>query len=232
MKTKSIQVLPSILSARMGHLADDCRRALEAGADGLHFDVMDGHFVANLTLGPDVLKALREELPDAFLHVHLMVDRPDFYAPRFIGAGADAVLVHVESPCDVAGTLKGIWSAGKKCGAVICPETPVEAVAALADGGLIDEVLVMTVHPGFGGQAFLESGLPKLRELRKRWPWLDLSVDGGVNTQTGARCAAAGANILGAGSFLYKAPDMGQAIREMRRAAEDARAALPEKTEP
>ena len=129
MKTKSIQVLPSILSARMGHLADDCRRALEAGADGLHFDVMDGHFVANLTLGPDVLKALREELPDAFLHVHLMVDRPDFYAPRFIGAGADAVLVHVESPCDVAGTLKGIWSAGKKCGAVICPETPVEAVA-------------------------------------------------------------------------------------------------------
>lgn len=225
MNTKTIQVLPSILSARMGHLADDCRRALEAGADGLHFDVMDGHFVANLTLGPDVLKALREELPDAFLHVHLMVDRPDFYAPRFIEAGADAVLVHVESPCDVEAALGTIRSAGKKCGAVVCPETPVESVAGLADRGLIDEVLVMTVHPGFGGQVFLESGLPKLRELRGRWPWLDLSVDGGVNTQTGARCAAAGANILGAGSFLYKAEDMGKAIGEMRRAAEEARRA-------
>jgi ribulose-phosphate 3-epimerase len=222
MSTKSIQVLPSILSARMGHLAADCGRAMEAGADGLHFDVMDGHFVANLTLGPDVLKALREELPKAYLHVHLMVDRPDFYAPRFIEAGADAVLVHVESPCDVASALETIRSAGKKCGAVICPETPVDAVAGLADAGLVDEVLVMTVHPGFGGQAFLESGLPKLQELRRRWPWLDLSVDGGVNTQTGARCAAAGANILGAGSFLFKADDMGKAIGEMRRAAEVA----------
>ena len=225
MSTKKIQILPSILSARMGHLAADCRRALEAGADGLHFDVMDGHFVANLTLGPDVLRALREEFPDAYLHVHLMVDRPDFYAPRFIEAGADAVLVHIESPCDVPGTLRAIRAAGKKTGAVICPETPVEALACVADAGLLDEVLVMTVHPGFGGQKFLESGLPKFRELRRRWPGLDLSVDGGINTETGALCAAAGANILGAGSFLYKAPDMAAAIAGMRRAAEAAVAA-------
>ena len=225
MSTKRIQVFPSILSARMGHLAADCRRALEAGADGLHFDVMDGHFVANLTLGPDVLRALRDELPDAYLHVHLMVDRPDFYAPRFIEAGADAVLVHVESPCDIPGTLRAIRGAGKKAGAVICPETPVEALAPLADAGLLDEVLVMTVHPGFGGQKFLESGLPKFRELRRRWPGLDLSVDGGINTETGALCAAAGANILGAGSFLYKAADMRATIEEMRRAAEKAAAA-------
>ncbi len=223
MNPRPIQILPSILSARMGHLADDCRRALDAGADGLHFDVMDGHFVANLTLGPDVLRALRDELPAAYLHVHLMVDRPDFYAPRFIDAGADAVLVHVESPCDIPATLRAIRAAGKKTGAVICPETPVDALAPLADANLIDEVLVMTVHPGFGGQAFLESGLPKLRELRLRWPWLDLSVDGGVNTQTGALCAAAGANILGAGSFLYKAPDMRAAIAGMRAAATAAR---------
>ena len=225
MSTNRIQVLPSILSARMGHLAADCRRALEAGADGLHFDVMDGHFVANLTLGPDVLRALREELPDAYLHVHLMVDRPDFYAPRFIEAGADAVLVHIESPCDVPGTLRAIRAAGKRTGAVICPETPVEALADVADAGLLDEVLVMTVHPGFGGQKFLESGLPKFRELRRRWPGLDLSVDGGINTETGALCAAAGANILGAGSFLYKAPDMAAAIAGMRRAAEEAASA-------
>ena len=225
MSTKKIQILPSILSARMGHLAADCRRALEAGADGLHFDVMDGHFVANLTLGPDVLRALREEFPEAYLHVHLMVDRPDFYAPRFIDAGADAVLVHIESPCDVPATLRAIRAAGKRTGAVICPETPVEALADVADAGLLDEVLVMTVHPGFGGQVFLESGLPKFRELRRRWPGLDLSVDGGINTDTGARCAAAGANILGAGSFLYKAPDMAAAIAGMRRAAETAVAA-------
>lgn len=222
MNTKKIQILPSILSARMGHLAADCRRALEAGADGLHFDVMDGHFVANMTLGPDVLRALRDELPEAYLHVHLMVDRPDFYAPRFIGAGADAVLVHIEAPCGIPDTLRAIRAAGKKAGAVICPETPVDALADVADAGLLDEVLVMTVHPGFGGQTFLESGLPKFRELRRRWPDLDLSVDGGINTETGARCAAAGANILGAGSFLYKAPDMAAAISDMRRAAEAA----------
>ena len=219
MNIKGIQILPSILSARMGHLADDCRRALDAGADGLHFDVMDGHFVANLTLGPDVLRALRDELPDAWLHVHLMVDRPDFYAPRFIDAGADAVLVHAESPWDIPSTLRAIRAAGKKCGAVICPETPVAAIEPLADAGLIDEVLVMTVHPGFGGQVFLESGLPKLVEMRRRWPFLDLSVDGGINTETGALCAAAGANILGAGSFLYKASDMRAAIADMRAAA-------------
>jgi ribulose-phosphate 3-epimerase len=219
MSTKGIRILPSILSARMGHLADDCRRALDAGADGLHFDVMDGHFVANLTLGPDVLRALRDELPGAWLHVHLMVDRPDFYAPRFIDAGADTVLVHAESPCDIPSSLRAIRAAGKKCGAVICPETPVRAIEPLADAGLIDEVLVMTVHPGFGGQTFLESGLPKLAEMRRRWPFLDLSVDGGINTGTGALCAAAGANILGAGSFLYKAPDMRTAIAEMREAA-------------
>lgn len=218
----SILVFPSILSARMGHLADDCRRALDAGADGLHFDVMDGHFVANLTLGPDVLRALRAEFPDAYLHVHLMVDRPDFYAPRFIDAGADAVLVHAESPCDVAATLRAVRGTSTKTGAVICPETPVQAIAAFADANLLDEVLVMTVHPGFGGQAFLESGLSKLRELRSRWPGLDLSVDGGINTRTGALCAAAGANILGAGSFLYKAPDMRTAIAGMRIAAIDA----------
>ncbi len=221
MKSSEIQILPSILSARMGYLAEDCRRAMEAGSDGLHVDIMDGHFVPNLTMGPDILAAIREALPEANLHVHLMVMRPDLYAPRFIEAGADTVLIHVESPCDIRATLEGIRASGKRAGLTLCPETPVSALDEYRT--LLDEVLIMTVHPGFGGQAFIPDGLSRIAAVARELPEVDISVDGGINAETGTQCAEAGATVLLAGSFLFKADDMRDAIADMRWTAESAR---------
>lgn len=184
----------------------------------MHCDVMDGHFVPNITFGPDTIAAFRKatKLP---LDVHLMIERPDQYVGRFMDAGADHLIVHLEARHDVAKTLAQIRGRGKAAGLAINPGTPAEK--ALPFLGQIDELLVMTVHPGFGGQAFLPEMLPKIRALRSAAANLPIIVDGGINPETGRQCVAAGATVLVAGNslFRHKTLNLAEAIAELRRHA-------------
>ena len=211
-----IHILPSLLAADMGRLEEACKLAETAGADGLHLDIMDGHFVPNLSMGPDVVKMARKAVK-IHLSVHLMVTNPDWYLDAFAKAGSDLLLIHVEAKSDTSAVLKAIKQKGIKAGITLNPETPVEA--ALPFLGEVDEILFMTVHPGFGGQSFISNVLPKIREIRKRRPGLDLSVDGGINHETAEQSAAAGINIFIAGTFLYGAADIRAEIATMRKRA-------------
>jgi ribulose-phosphate 3-epimerase len=220
----NIEILPSLLSADFGYLADGARRAEKAGGDALHVDIMDGHFVPNLTFGPDVVAAVRRAV--AFrLNVHLMLTHPDRYLSRFAEAGADAISFHVEADCDIAATLAAIRARRLSAGLVLKPATDADAIRPYL--GRFDFVLCMTVEPGYGGQAFLAEMLPKIRRLRTLactaapTPF-PIMVDGGMAVETAVQCAAAGASQLVAGNALYSAPDMGAAIAAMRAAAEAA----------
>ena len=209
-------ILPSLLAADIGHLADEVHRAAASGADALHLDVMDANFVPNLSFGPAVVAMCRRVEPSFYRHVHLMMSRPDLYIERFVESGAQTVQIHVESRCDVRATLRRIAAAGARPAVVVNPETPASAALEYLDE--CSEVLVMSVHPGYGGQKFIEEVLPKIAELRKAAPGADIMVDGGVNAETLLAAARAGANAFVAGSYLFGKTDMREAVAGMRSA--------------
>ncbi|MGE0651718.1 MAG: ribulose-phosphate 3-epimerase [Alphaproteobacteria bacterium] len=201
---KPVRIAPSILAADFARLGPEIAAVTKAGADYIHVDVMDGHFVPNITIGPDVVKALRAHSRLPF-DVHLMIAPVDPYIPGFADAGSDIITVHPESGPHLHRTVQLIRSLGKKAGVALNPATPVEAIDHVL--GDIDLVLVMTVNPGFGGQAFIESQLAKIAAVRKAIDAsgrdIDLEVDGGINNDTAARAVAAGADVLVAGTATF-----------------------------
>jgi len=210
-----IEILPSLLAADFGCLADEIRRAEASGAEALHLDIMDAHFVPNLSFGPDVVALAKKVAPGFYRNVHLMMSRPDLYLEKFAAAGAQTIQIHVESDCDLHTELKRIRALGLKAAIVLNPETPVTRLDPYL--GEVDEILVMTVHPGYGGQKFIADCMPKLEYLRRACPDLDLMVDGGINAETSVIAAKAGANQFVAGSYLFKQTDMKAAVDAMRR---------------
>lgn len=212
------KIAPSILSADFGKLADEIRAVEKAGADLIHLDIMDGHFVPNITAGPILVEAARRatKLP---LDVHLMIENPEKYIPAFVKAGAHSVSVHVEACPKLSEVLQLIKKLGARASAAINPDTPVSAIKQNLSE--VDMVLVMTVNPGFAGQGFIPSCLPKVRELRRLVEesglGIEIEVDGGIGVETIGDCSRAGATVFVAGSAIFKSHDYQKTISEMRK---------------
>ncbi|MFA5865810.1 MAG: ribulose-phosphate 3-epimerase [Phycisphaerae bacterium] len=217
--TKNMRIAPSILSANFACLAADIAR-VEACADLLHLDVMDGHFVPNITFGPPLVKCIRENTK-LFLDVHLMISDPDQYAEPFIKAGADNLTFHIEVAKDPAGLVKKIRELGAGASVSLNPDTPADSLEPVID--LVDMVLVMTVMPGFGGQAFRADQLPKIEKILRRRPGVRIEVDGGINEETIPLTVRAGADTFVAGTAVFKASDPAQAVIKLREIANAAK---------
>ena len=216
-----MKIAPSVLSADFAQLGQECADMQRAGADLLHLDVMDGHFVPNITFGPPVVASLRK-WSDIPFDVHLMISHPQRYVPQFAGAGADIITFHVEAECDIVHTIGLIREHGVSPGLVVKPGTDIQTVFPYLDS--IDMVLIMTVEPGFGGQSFMPDMLPKISKLRQRVDALglavDIQVDGGVSRETITLAAKAGANVFVAGSALFSQSDYAAGISELRTLAQ------------
>lgn len=213
-----IKIAPSILSADFGQLNSDIALVEKAGVDYLHIDVMDGHFVPNITIGPLILESIRSK-SNLYFDVHLMIENPDNYIPQFINAGADSITVHVEACRHLHSTVQLIKSYGKKVGVALNPATPVSFIKPILED--IDMVLIMTVNPGFGGQTFISGMLKKILELRKiiedRKLDIDIEVDGGIKLENLNEVVNAGANVIVAGSAIFLSENIEEAVKNFKK---------------
>lgn len=215
---KEVLIAPSILSADFTRLGDDVQAVLDAGADWIHVDVMDGRFVPNITIGQPICQALRKRFPDAVLDVHLMIVEPERYVDSFAEAGADVLTIHVEASTHLHRTIQAIKGAGMRAAVSLNPHTPLESIEYVLED--LDMVLIMSVNPGFGGQSFIPSALRKIATLRamaqERGLNLDIEIDGGVKIDNAKSIVDAGANILVAGSAVFGASDFASTIAALR----------------